>query len=611
MAETRRRRPARTLVAVLAALVLAWLVWAGATLWSVRSAAEAGMDHADAVRSMADGGRSELLATFSDDPAERPEVTAEELSRELRAAADAFEDVEARVSSPQVWPLRLLPVLGRQVRSADALATSASEVATAGAEAVDGLAVLADAPTSGPAQRVESVRTIGAELAELQSHVDAVDLGPDEGLVAPLWDARDTFAEEVDELGSALADAVPAAQAVAALLEGPSRLLLLAANNAEMRAGSGMYLQLAPLEVAGGELRVGPAEAAEDLLLPEPGAVADPDVERNWGWLLPTREFRNVNLTPRFEESARMAAEMWAASGRGAVDGAMAVDVLAVRRLLQEVGPVSVDAGDGTVTEVDADTVLPLLLRAQYQDFEDDRDARREQLSRVLEAVLDSLNGEGVSAVGFFEAVWDAAEGRHLMVWSTDQALADSLGAVGGDGVLRPEDLAVGVINRGGDKLDQFLDASVTMSTTPAAGAGGGTRVELTLSLTNTAPDGLPAYVAGPHPASTQPAGTYQGFASFSVPGAATDVATDDPLVAFGPDGPSRLVATEVLVPRGATVDTTVSFTLAGAPGEGDAVVRVVPSARSTPVRWRTEGSMGRQEFTDAEPRELDLGGTR
>ena len=94
------------------------------------------------------------------------------------------------------------------------------------------------------------------------------------------------------------------------LLQGPRRYLVLVANNAEMRAGSGMFLSVGVASFADGAFSVGDFRPTPDFNLPAGSVAVPPDLQNLWGFLHPTEEWRNLASTPRFDVSASLAAQM-------------------------------------------------------------------------------------------------------------------------------------------------------------------------------------------------------------------------------------------------------------------------------------------------------------
>lgn len=573
----RPRSRRRLVILAMVGIVVVWMGFVAVSLLLAYQAADSGRDEVDAVRASLPGGVDPLVQAIStpgDDVAE------ESAADRLRGAADHFSEAGDRTGSPLLAPIRVLPVVGRQVRSANALSTSAAAIARLGADAMDSSNDLLTEPSSSGPDRVVVMRHLTELLQGYQDELADVDLGPDDALLGPLARARDRFADELGRAREALDRAVPAAEGSTRFLQGPSRYLLLAANNAEMRAGSGMFLQAGVLTVEDGVFSVDELQPTSELKLP-PGAVPlEGDVADRWGWLVPTEEWRNLNLTPRFDVSASLAAQMWEARGGGRVDGVVAVDAVALRALVAAVGPIQVDD-----QLLDADQVFRDLLLDQYVDFQSDRDQRRDHLGSVVRAALAALDRGGWSTADLVRELAAVAPGRHVLAWSADAEEQHGWEAMGIDGTVPPDALTLALSNRAANKLDQFLSVQAVAevrSGGPADGSGSTVSVEVT--VTNTSPVQLPTYVAGPNLGSPVGEGVYLGFVSLTVPGAARNgrIEGGQP-TAVGADGPVRVLATLVEVPRGASATVTFTFELPA----GMRTMQVLPSARVPSIQWQ------------------------
>lgn len=598
---TRHVTRRRLIIAALGLCLLGWVAWSSWTLWQAGERARSGLDRLEELGELSGSSPAELVDLVSEGDSDALESG---IVPELRLAAADFSAADEGASAPWMKPWEYVPVVGTQLRSVQALSAAAETVADASSTTFDEVDAALDGSFTDPRARTAAVRAVGESLLELQAEIEGLDLGPLEKLLPPLAEARDRFAAELGSLQEALEEAAPAAIGTADFLEGPSTYLFMAANNAEMRAGSGMLLQAGEIRISGGSFAFGELRPTEGMVLSAPGTVLDPDVAANWSWLSPDREFRNVNLTPRFEESARMASEMWTASGGSTPEGVMVADVFALQSLLEVVGPVEVP-GDGEVPAltVTSQDVVRLLLFDQYVLFEEDRPSRRDLVGRVASSVLDALNTRDVPPLELMEAIDSVVAGRHLLLWSADPDQEAAFQAIGADGSLRGDDLGVAMINRGGDKLDQFLDASVTVTPTGEP-TGGRQSYRMDVHLSNTAPEGLPRYVGGPHPNSTQPEGTWQGIVSVTLPAAARQMQTEAPLVVFGNDGPSRVVGMAAIVPRGGQAALSLGFDLP----VDSTNVRLLASARPRPTSWFLPGAGVAFETTDARSRLVDLG---
>lgn len=544
-------------------LLVAWLSLAGVRLWQARRDAADGIARLEALKA-------------SMTPAKL--IRGEGLSS-LRAAEHDFARASSRVRSPLVAPLRVLPVIGRQVRSVDALTRSADEVVAAGTAAVQQARREIHGRQSSGSGRVEIAGRLEAIATRTDDRLAKVDLGPGEALVGPLASARDRFARELDKLRDGLRKTETASKGMEDFLRGPSHYLVMAANNSEMRAGSGMFLSAGELTVTNGEFSIDEMGTTTTLQLPA-GAVTidDADLGARWGWLAPNQEWRNLAASPRFDATASLAARMWGAKTGHTVDGVLVLDPFALQAVLAATGPVDID-GD----RIDASNVVDEVLHRQYRDIPPEATAdqaqRRERLSAIASAALEGLDRSGWDVATMVEQLKHAAEGRHLLAWSSRPAQQRAWRAAGVDGTLRDDSLLLAMLSQGGNKLDQFLhlDAQLAVTTT-----GPERSVRVTVEVRNETPPDEPRYVAGPTGQLDE--GVYAGIVSLDVPGAARDlrIAGSPALVAAGSDGATRVIATRMQVARDETKRIVFSFRLPG--GRGG--LQVEPSARTPAVTW-------------------------
>lgn len=560
-------------------MVVAWGAAAAVLLWQSRSDVRSGVDALEVARdelSPADLVEGVGIDTLDD-------------------AQGSFASARDRVRSPWISPLRVLPVVGRQIRAVDAMSDAAADVVGTGVVSIEeAQAELERDPTAS--ERVDVMRAISGIAEAARVELETADLGPDEALVGPLARARDEFSTELTATEESLGKVSSVATAMADLFEGPSRYLLLAANNAEMRAGSGAFLQAGPLVAEDGSVEVGDMVPTGELRLP-PGAVPldpDGDLAQRWSVLAPSEEWRNLAASPSFDVTAPVAAQMWTAATGESVDGVLAVDPVALQALLAATGPVEVD---GVV--IDETNVLPYLLHDQYLglDYGDPAQAaRRDRLGAITAAVIGALDEGDYDTATLVEELVDAAEGRHILAWSDRAVEQTGWEAAGIDGALGADSLMVSVLNRGANKLDPFLDVDAELDLRTG---DEGTDATVRLTLTNRTPEGEPPYVAGPHPDTGLAEGAYRGIVAVNVPGAAIDprIAGVSREVTSGADGPTRVVAGDVELARGDSVDVEVTFRLP--PGVDELAVE--PSARVPATTWAFEGD----EYDDAAPQRV------
>jgi hypothetical protein len=516
----------------------------------------------------------------------------------LRAARTDFSTARDRVHSPLMMPLRVLPVLGRQVRSVDAMTSAAADVVDAGIDAIDASRVELQRTRPVGHERVLIVRRLSRIASDAHTRIAGVSLGPSKALVGPLQNARRRFAKELRKLQDSTELSAEAARGMAHFLEGPSTYLVFAANNNEMRVGSGTFLSVGVLTVHDGSFDLGSMTPTYEYNLP-PGAVTlTGDLAKTWGWLQPTQEWRNLASSPIFPTQAALASKMWTAAGQPPVNGALALDPVALAALIKATHPVTIGGRQYTT-----DNVLPEIYLNQYYGIVGipENAARRDRLSEIARAAIRNLQGE-FNTVDLVDALRDAADGRHILAWSNRPVEEDGWAAAGIAGTLERNGLMLGVHNRGGNKLDQFLAVTAHLGTKVDAQ---GTAVTISVGMHNNTPTGLPQYVAGPYPnAIGSREGLYQGLLVAEVPALARDMYITGAdgkrlrLVAVGRDEGSWVVGAYVETARGVTTRATVHFRLP----PGARTMRVEPSARVPAVEWRA----GHDVWPDVRAHDVD-----
>jgi hypothetical protein len=562
-------------VALVAGLVVAigWLAVSAVLLVQARAALGAGGDDLAAVRAKAS------IATLLE-PATRDDL--DDARAELGAA-------ERALRSPVLAPIRLVPVVGHQVRAAAGLAAAGADGAAAASDALDDLAALAARSQVAGPDRLATLDELAMVADRAGAELGALDVGDGRGLVGPLADAVAEVGDQQAKAVEAADDLAQASRALRSVLAGPAPYLLLGANNAEMRHGSGMYLSAAELGFADGSLRLGPVAPTAELVLPADAVPVDGDLAENWPWLDVGRDLRNLGFSADLPQVLEVAVRTWEATPEGGeVAGAIVVDVDGLRSLLRVVGPVEVDGVRYT-----ADSVRGELLREQYRRFGDDRVARRDQLGEVARAVLAKVDAGAWDLDALATELADAVQGRHLAIWSADPELADAWAEVGADGHLDDRSVAVGVVNRAATKIDSWVATEAEVVASPPS--DGRRAVTLTLTVENDAPAAGPPYLVGPNVDGLE-AGDHRGIVVVNLPAGTTDVEIDGARqVLDGGDGPTVVVAGELTVGRGERAEVVVRGVLPAGLDE----ITIEPSARIPRTRWVVDGTeLGRDRRT-------------
>lgn len=559
------------LLIVALVVAVAWLAAGAATLLSAA-------DEVSDIRAQVRDLRRDLTV------ASLVDGTAEERLREVRSN---LVSVNEAANSPLTLPLRIVPGIHRQVESARVLTSSGLAAADSGLQAFGEVQQSLEGPLPVGTDRIALLERIEGALGQSRRDIVGLPLGPSGPLFDELADARDVAAEGLDDIDEFLTSAEAITRSVRSLLS-DGDVLLVAANNAEMRSGSGMFLQAGMLTGVDGDLRAADLLPASEIQLPRDAVRAESETyDDRWGFLLPTVEWRNLAASPRFDVTAELATRMWEGLGNERPNGVLAVDPFALAALLRATGPVEVDG-----RMIDHEGVVDFLLHDQYDVFagtergevDETQEERRDQLGDIADASLAELGGGDVDPVELLEGLQEAIRGRHLLAWSVDEDVQEGWRAAGMAGELEENSLMVSVLNRGANKLDPFLDVSVDVDF--ASTSDGDVLGTLDIQLRNQVPEGEVRYVAGPAPgvAGVTGYGQYKGFLSVALPRGSYDARIDgvDDLLVAGRDGPVLTLAAEFVIGRRATETFRVTFELPG-PVQS---VRLEPAARPTPVAW-------------------------
>lgn len=585
----RRRVPRRrmsTAKKILMWALMTLVVWGGVAAVQLNKAkgeAEAGEA---ALRSVAD----------NQDPTE---MDLDSVALALSEGGEELRSADERLNSWLLKPLGPTPFVGRQFKSVKALVGSASAIVTDLEPIVARVREIKADPAS--VNRVDFLTEMSRELNDLDRVLQSLDLGPQDNLVGTLADARSEFVVQVDDLSQRSAE-------YSVMLGGLSNFLsegdylLLGTNNAEMRVGSGMHLSIGRLHTSDGGFQLDGLQPARDLVPVVGAELVDPDVDRNWGFVDPSSDFRKLGYSGRFDEFvAPQALEMWSHLRNEDLDGVILLDPFVLEALLGVIGPVEVEG-----EMVTSERVLNFLLEEQYAElgFEaevEDNEARGNRLSLLAVAAAQSFENADWDPLDLIRALKPVAEGRHLMVFSQDEIEQAAWRQLGVDGAMSGDEIGVFWLNTGASKLDPFLDVRVEVSTEELAEL---LHLTVTVDTTSRALAGMPSYILGPWESlGVSESGAYRGRLSLYLPGNARDIvfSGNEVVEVLGIDGPSVIVATgSVEIRPGSTVSNTLSFTL---PLSTESVV-VMPSTRYPVEQWNWNGTT----FDDSIAYTLDLG---
>lgn len=392
------------------------------------------------------------------------------------------------------------PRVGPDIVAAPQLVDMAVEVATGARLASDALAPLAGALSGGggldalPGAVDTLVEAQGAlSEARLRIAYAAALRATMPSLSEPRLAAQ---LEKVDKLLPLAQDALALAQAAPGLLgaDGPKTYLLLAQNSDELRATGGFISGAGHVTIDHGklvDLTLKDSYAVDNWEQPHPEPPAP--LLKYMGSQLWT--LKDANWSPDFPTSADVARALYAQDQGVETDGAIALDLEAVRALVGAVGPLSVPGIAEPVTGANALEWM----RAAWESPSDSTAGpesggggegwwakRKDFMSDLVQAALAKVEAGGdLDMLALARALYGSLDARDIQVAMDDPTVSVVLAQRGWDGGVRPpagsDFLLVVDSNLGFNKANLLIREALDYQV--AAGEGG---PEATLTVTYT-----------------------------------------------------------------------------------------------------------------------------
>ncbi len=462
------------------------------------------------------GVRDHLQATRDALVHLRAVMSARDLDRIRVTLADAHRHAaEARrlTSGPDWSLLTHLPVVGDGATTVRGLAESAAEITdvltgvqgtgtsllTAGSGSTDDVHQLLDG------LKAAAPVLDGATARLTRAHGDLMATPARTG-VASVDQARAAALYELDRLRRWIGGAATAANLIPPMLgnDGPRRYFLAFQTNAESRGTGGLVGAFGILSADHGRIHVTRLAANNGL-----GTSARPVIDHGLEFRArygpaATRLLSASNVSPHFPYAAKTWAALWQRQSGRRLDGAIALDPVALSYLLGLIGPVTLPGGE----KVSATNVVDLTERAAYARFPDPLERKRYLIS-IATTVSEALPKSFDEPSRMLPVLKPMLEERRVQIWSRHDAEERRLSATVLGGVLprRPGPYAALVVNNSaGGKLDYYLNRSLEYELGPCQDGRRSTTVRV--RLTNDVPsEPLPSYVTGrlddpghPHP---------------------------------------------------------------------------------------------------------------
>jgi hypothetical protein len=563
-ATPRRRRFRRWMLALLVVVVLLvaaalYLVFLGV---KAKDSIESARDHASAAqRAFLDGDTA---------------VAVEEANAAVRDADDA----ESRAHNP-VWTVAAaVPWLGDPLSSVQKLT-----------ESVQGLTVDVLAPVSELADvlspqglrtadntvNIEALAGVQPQLAEIADRAEQLRdevAGTDGSWLGMVDSAKGELLDQTAETSRFIRGTDTAAQLLPPMLgnQGQRNYFFGFQTPAESRATGGLLGAYGVVSARNGKVDVGNLGTNAALNPPRNPIDLGEEFTKNYGYNRAYTDNRNSNISAHFPYAAQIWMSMWEQQTGTQLDGALAVDPIALSYLLNATGPITLKNGQ----EVNGDNVVDITLSSSYVDFSEDNNARKAYLQEIARSAVAKLTSLSGNTGAILEALGRSVQERRLMIYSADeneQKLLQSAGLAHDVPETDAPFAEVVVGNLAGNKIDYYLRRDIKYTAGTCDADTRDSVVEVT--LTNTLEDlSLPPYVIGHigNPQADIPSGTNLASVSlYGTAGATLNSMTVDDESNFFSETTERghpLYNTQVQIPPGKSVVIKYNLTEPTAPGE-------------------------------------------
>lgn len=424
------------------------------------------------------------------------------------AAAGSFRHHADRAhtltTGPAWWLAAQLPWLGEPFTTTRGLTT---ESATLGNSVLPGVLSVASTVNTHTLLQGGTIDIAQLRAAAPAVHTAALALAaatrtvsqlPAATWLPPINTAQKTVSSQLGGLNRTLRSADQALQVLPAMLggNGTTRYFVAFENEAELRGTGGLPGAFAIVTATNGTISFERFASDDALANAAVNLNFGPDYNKQYGPDLPYAQYGDSNESPHFPYAAQIWAAMWEKRSGQKVNGAIAVDPTAMGYLLTVTGGATLPDGQ----QVTGANFAALTQKDVYAKFpaNDQNLQRKQYLIAIAElAAKRVLSGAG-GTPALVEAASKAANEGRILMWSSDPKVQAVLAENRIGGVVpetRQPYSQVSINNGGGNKLDYYLDRSVTVV---RGGCGAVRNVKVTITLTNTAPpEGLPPYVIG------------------------------------------------------------------------------------------------------------------
>lgn len=426
---------------------------------------------------------------------------------DLPAIAEELETSAQAAVEPTAQPLwrmgELVPVVGENFRAVRVIAEGVDDVSTeivTPASTLLGTFTLARDPATGGfdvsplREATEIAATAEQVIADLHEQVRSIDT---DATIGQVGEAVDQF----DELLAKAEETIPPMNAALAGIgslvgmDGQKDVVLAFLNNAEaMPLGGGPASQTL-LSVENGTVQIARQVSSGDFptAIPVNVPVDDSAIQLYDSLLLDASNA--ATSRPDFPTAGKIIAAHWERAFGITPEVVVSIDPIALSRLLQVTGPVSLPDGEQITSE---NAVSKLLNEAYFRfPFGEGSD---EYFATAASAIFDRIMSVDYDVWAMAQALTDAATQGSLMMWSADpatQAMFDGTRLQGTLPTDNEEAAVVGVYfrDRSTSKIDYYLNTAAAVTTNACTPDAPTYTVEVRLNFDVPAGLALPAYI--------------------------------------------------------------------------------------------------------------------
>lgn len=435
----------------------------------------------------------------------------------LTAAATELHSAKQRIDSP-LWTIaKFVPIGAQNANSTRDVIVSASSMVDSAKAIFDGDPIkklrrpdgsLDISPLTGIG---ESLKVLNNSIPPLKTAVSSVD-GP--WIVMPLRRKVTTFAPYVDRAAKQIETATTATEFLPELLgaDHPRTYLLVFPTTSEARGSGGLIGNWGELTIDSGRISLTQFDRVQALV--EGGKPWADRVDtfpasylKTYQAFKPRQYYQNLLASPDFPTNASIMASQYpeVTDGR-TVDGVISVDPVGLAAILDLEGPLTIPSLPEPVTSASAPKTLLFDLYVAANDAQDGRIKVLEEIARGTFGRLRDIPLDEPRRI--VTTLGPAFAGRHIQMWSKNQASQGYLASIGAAGSYQKRQIPVGrdtvkfdsfgVVsqNASGNKIDWFANRSISYNFTVAP--EGRVTATATIDVENRAPaDGLPDYIIG------------------------------------------------------------------------------------------------------------------